>query len=152
MGDDLADKVLIELGRLTWAAILLEDLTDSLCNFIHHANPGEDRRSIGQKIKDARRDLRTWGETLDIEHVDSWLVRAAQALERRNALLHSAPLVVLDREGRPVGHALGELPRTGSEYFERYLTVAGVRHVHDELHAAQQGWRETVLLADRHHP
>jgi hypothetical protein len=152
VSDDLPDNVLIELGRLTWAAILLEDLTDSMCTFIHHTNPREDRRSIGQKIKDARRDLRTWGESLDIEHVESWLFRAAQALERRNALLHSVPLVVLDHEGQPVGHALGEMPRTGSEYFERRLTGAGVRHVHDELHAARQGWREAVLLADRHHP
>lgn len=148
----MPDNVLIELGRLTWAAILLEDLTDSLCSCIHYANPREDRRSIGQKIKGARRDLRTWRETLDVEHIDSWLLRAAQALERRNALLHAVPMVVFDPEGRSIGHALGEMPRAGSEYFERHLTVAGVRQVHDELHAAQQDWRETVLLASRLHP
>lgn len=152
MSDELPDSVLIELGRCTWAAILLEDLTDSLCSFIHYADPREDRRSIGQKIKDARRDLRTWRASLDVDHVDSWLVRAAQALERRNALLHSVPATVMDRESRSVGQALGEMPRTGGEYFERHLTVAGVRQVHDELHAAKEGWRETVLLADRHHP
>jgi hypothetical protein len=33
--DELPEEVLIELGRFTWAAILLEDLTDSLCAFIH---------------------------------------------------------------------------------------------------------------------
>lgn len=152
MSDELPDEVLIELGRFTWAAILLDDLTDSLCSFIHLANPREDKRSIGQKIKDARRELRTWHQSPDIDQIDSWLVGAAAALERRNALLHSVPVVLMDSEGRSVGHALAEMPRTGSEYFERHLTVAGVRQVHDQLHLAQEGWRASVLLADQHHP
>src|SRR4051794_11426257 len=121
--EELPDEVLIELGRFTWAAIMLEDPTDSWCSVIHYANPREDRRSIGQKIKDARRDLLTWRESPGIEHVDTWLLGAAHALVRRNALLHSVPLVVTDREGQSIGHALGELPRSGREYFARHLTV-----------------------------
>jgi hypothetical protein len=152
VSDELPDIVLIELGRFTWAAILLEDLTDSLCGFIHYANPREDRRSIGQKIKDARRKLGTWNRSPDIDAIDSWLIRAAEALERRNALLHSVPMVLMDSEGRSVGHALGEMPRSGSDYFERHLTVDGVRQVRYELQIARNGWRETVLLADQHHP
>ena len=152
MSDELPEEVLIELGRFTWAAILLGDLTDSLCGVIQYANPREDKRSIGQKIKGARRELRTWRQSPDIDAIDSWLVRAAEALQQRNALLHSVPVVLMDREGRSVGHALGEMPRAGSEYFERHLTVAGVRQVHRRLSMAQEGWRETVLLADEHHP
>ena len=47
---DLDTDVLIELGRVAWAAIVLEDYVEGLCSFIDPSNPREDRRSVGQKI------------------------------------------------------------------------------------------------------
>ena len=152
MSHPLPDDVLVELGKLTWAAIRLEDLADSLCNAVRHANPREDRRGIGQKIKDARRDLKTWEEAPEVVQVDSWLARAGQALERRNAILHSVPLRVFDRDGGDIGFALGEMPRGDHSYFERHVTVEALQEVRNELEHAQQGWRNTVLLASRLHP
>jgi hypothetical protein len=152
VSDELPDDVLIELGRFTWAAIFLEDYANGVCSFIHYSNPREDRRSISQKINDARRDLRSWKQDSDIEVIDAWLGGAARALDRRNALLHSVPVVRMDSHGRPVGQALGEMPRSGKAYFERHVTVEAVREVSDELRAARQGWREALLLAHEHHP
>jgi hypothetical protein len=58
--DDLLPvDVLTELGRVTWAAILLEDFVDDLCWHIEPADQLTDRRQISQKIKDAKRVLRT---------------------------------------------------------------------------------------------
>jgi hypothetical protein len=51
--DHLPIDVLTELGRVTWAAIKLEDYVESVCSFIEPANPRTDMRQLGQKIKDA---------------------------------------------------------------------------------------------------
>lgn len=148
MHDDLPDDVLLELGRLTWSAIRLEDLTVSLCRVVHPANPREDRRPIGQMIKEARRALRSWPDDSEAaRRANAWLARAAEAIERRNALLHSVPLVILDSRDAAIGHALGEMPRGSRKYFERHLSVPALREVRNELLAAQQDWRETILLA-----
>ena len=97
MPDELPDTVLIELGRLTWSAIHLEDLTDSLCHFVVHRDPREDRRPIGSKITEALRELRDRQSAQDIE---AWLVRAREALESLNAFLHSVPLVLFNERDR----------------------------------------------------
>jgi hypothetical protein len=142
--DELPDTVLIELGRLTWSAIHLEDLTDSLCHLVVHRDPREDRRPIGSKITEALRELRDPQSAQDIE---AWLVRAREALERRNAFLHSVPLVLLNERGQKVGPALGEMMRRNRQYFERRMTAPAIREVREELDAACQGWREILTLA-----
>jgi hypothetical protein len=58
--DDLLVEVLTELGRVTWAAIKLEDYTESLCSTIDPANPRTDRRQVSTKIKDAKKVLNGW--------------------------------------------------------------------------------------------
>jgi len=147
--DELPDTVLIELGRLTWSAIHLEDLTDSLCHFVVHRDPREDRRPIGSKITEALRELRDRQSAQDIE---AWLVRAREALERRNAFLHSVPLVLLNERGQKVGPALGEMMRRNRQYFERRMTAPAIREVREELDAACQGWRKTLTLAAGERP
>lgn len=99
-------------------------------------------------IKEARRTLLGWpDESEAARQVDAWLARAAEAIGRRNALSHSVPLVILDSHGRALGHALGEMPRDGREYFERHLSVPALREVRNKVLAAQQDWHETILLA-----
>jgi hypothetical protein len=150
--DELPDTVLIELGRLTWSAIHLEDLTDSLCHFVVHRDPREDRRPIGSKITEALRELRDRQSAQDVERIEAWLVRAREALERRNAFLHSVPLVLLNERGQKVGPALGEMMRRNRQYFERRMTAPAIREVREELDAACQGWRETLTLAAGERP
>lgn len=152
MPDELPDTVLIELGRLTWSAIHLEDLTDSLCHFVVHRDPREDRRPIGSKITEALRELRDRQSAQDVERIEAWLVRAREALERRNAFLHSVPLVLLNERGQKVGHALGEMPRRNRQYFERRMTAPAIREVREELDAACRGWRETLTPAAGERP
>src|SRR5665647_106216 len=92
--DELPDAVLIELGRLTWSAIHLEDLTDSLCHVVVHTNRRGDRTPIGRKIKDALEELSRWEDGgSDVDRIRGWLATSQLALEKRNALLHSVPLI-----------------------------------------------------------
>ena len=153
MGDELPEAVLIELGRLTWSAIHLEDCTDGICHNVVHANPREDRRPIGQKIKDALKALSQWqnGDP-EVDQIRDWLVRAQLALEKRNAFLHSVPLILLDEHYRRIGHALGELPRGDRGYYVRRMDVSELREVRAVLDAAQEGWEETEMFAYELHP
>jgi hypothetical protein len=68
-----ADDVLVELGRVTWRAILLEGLVDSMCASIEPANPRKDPRHIGQKVDEARKVLRTWHPSPAGDQADAWL-------------------------------------------------------------------------------
>lgn len=148
MPDELSEAVLIELGRLTWSAIHLEDCTDGICHNVVPADPREDRRPIGQKIKDALKALGEWQDGgSEVDQIKEWLVRAQLALEKRNALLHSLPLILLDEHYRRIGHGLGEMPRGDRAYYLRPMGVSELREVRAVLDAAQEDWEETEMLA-----
>src|SRR5262249_5998176 len=115
--DELPIEVLTELGRVTWAAIKLEDYAESMCSFIEPANPRTDRRQVGQKIKDAQKVLTSKAPSVTRDEAMAWLKRARQALDQRNAALHATPLVSLVRRGEQQRFALGEMPRKGRTYF-----------------------------------
>jgi len=51
--DDLPTEVLTELGRMTWAAIRLNDYVEGVCAFVQPSDPRADRLHTGQKINDA---------------------------------------------------------------------------------------------------
>jgi hypothetical protein len=152
MPDELPEAVLIELGRLTWSAIHLEDCTDGICHNVVHANPREDRRQIGTKIKDALKALNQWPDGSEVDQIRDWRARAQLALEKRNAFLHSVPLVLFDEHFRKIGDAVGEMPRGDRAYYLRRMDVDEVQKVRAVLDAAQEGWEETEMFAYELHP
>jgi hypothetical protein len=101
--DDLPIDVLTELGRVTWAAINLEDYTESMCAFIDPwdpkdlsdpkdpSDPRTDMGQVGQKIKDAQMILATKTASSTRDQTKVWLERARQAIERRNAASRVRP-------------------------------------------------------------
>jgi len=142
--DELPEDVLTELGRVTWAAIKLEDYTAGLCWLVDPANPRTDRRQIGEKIKDAKKAVAAWQDPSPRAEMTAWLERARQALERRNAALHATPMVWIER-GRDRRLFLGEMPRKGTPYVERPLTVESLSELRSVLEAASAGWREMAI-------
>jgi len=150
---ELPEAVLTELGRLTWSAIHLDDLTDALCRQVEHKErPREDRRPIGRKIDDALKALGLWeGDESEAGQIRAWLLRAQRALEKRNAVLHSVPLIVFDERSRRIGHALGEMPRGERPYYERWLGASELREVREELDGALEGWTDAEMFAFQHH-
>jgi hypothetical protein len=152
MADEFPDAVLIELGRLTWSAIHLEALTDAIChNVVHRAR--EDRMTIGPRIEAALKAVGQWQDGgSEVDQIRDWLVKARLALETRNALLHSVPLILLDEHYRRIGHGLGEMPRGDRAYNVRRMDVSELREVRAVLDAAQEDWKETEMFAYEHHP
>ncbi len=130
---DLDTDVLIELGRVAWAAIVLEDYVEGLCSFIDPSNPREDRRSVGQKISASQRVMGCWSASSTRDDTRAWLERARVAVERRNAALHATPLVWVEpgRRDGPERLLLGEMPRYGRPYVERPLTVESLAELYD---------------------
>jgi hypothetical protein len=147
MPDDLPVDVLTELGRVTWAAIKLEDYTEGLCSTIDPANPREDRRQVSRKIKDAKRVLEGWPTSRIRDDAMAWLERASNAIEQRNAALHATPVVLLRRDGAEHQLFLGEMPRASRPYNERPLTVESLSGLRSVLENACSRWVDITVAA-----
>ncbi len=160
--DELPVDVLTELGRVTWAAIKLEDYAKGICSAIDPRNPRIDRRQLSARIGDAKKVLEEWPERALAAEATGWLERARLAMERRNAMLHATPMVRIDLDRRKrqllavLAHAqrlrlrqrgrerrlfLGEMPRTDRPYTERPLTVESLAELRSVIDGAADGWR-----------
>jgi hypothetical protein len=144
MPDELPIEVFTELGRVTWAAIKLEDYTKSMCATINPTDPRTDRRPISRQIKDANNALMSWPMSKVRDDAIAWLERAGLAIEERNAALHATPVVWM--EGPYKGQLLlGEMPRANRLYTERPLTVDSLSALRFVLESASSGWVDVVV-------
>jgi hypothetical protein len=142
---ELPADVLTELGRVTWAAINLENDAKMMCWFIQPSNPRTDRRQLSKKIKAAKKVLESWPPDRALAgEATEWLERARLAIERRNAALHATPLVWIEA-GSPRQYFLGEMPRHQTPYTERPLTVESLAELRAVLDSAADGWRDLIL-------
>lgn len=148
MPDELSVDVFTELGRVTWAAIKLEDYVEGLCSHIDPANPRTDRRQVSTKIRDAQRVLAARTRSATRDEAAEWLEHARQAIERRNAAMHATPIVWVGRKHAEERLGLGEMPRKGRPYFERPLTVESLSELRSVLENAADGWRDLVIALD----
>jgi hypothetical protein len=145
MPDELSVDVFTELGRVTWAAIKLEDYLEGLCAHIDPADPRTDKRQVSTKIRDAQKVLAARTRSATRDEAAEWLEHARQAIERRNAALHATPIVWVGRERAEDRLGLGEMPRNGRPYVERPLTVESLSELRSVLEDAADGWRDLVL-------
>jgi hypothetical protein len=139
MPDELSVDVFTELGRVTWAAIKLEDYVESLCSPIDPANPRTDKRQVSTKIRDAQRVLAARARSATRDEAAEGLEHARQAIERRNAALHATPIVWVGRGRAEDRLGLGEMPRAGRPYFERSLTVESLSELRSVLETRRRG-------------
>jgi hypothetical protein len=147
MSDELSVDVFTELGRVTWAAIKLEDYVEDVCLHIEPVNPRTDKRQVSTKIKDAQRVLAARPRSATRDKAAEWLERGRQAIERRNAALHATPIVWVGPERVADRLGLGEMPRKGRPYFERPLTVESLSELRSVLENAADGWRDLVVAS-----
>jgi hypothetical protein len=141
------DAVLLELGRMTWAAINLEDIIPTMRRAIGPEPKELSRAPASEWIKDALKLLAGWPESEAREAAIGWFESAQRALKGRNQVLHSVPvtLVTRHRDGRFTEHGqvLDHLPRGTSDSFARTpLAENDLRQVSRRLAAARQGWVE----------
>jgi hypothetical protein len=149
MPDDLLPvEVLTELGRVTWAAILLEDYIEGVCSPINPTNPRTDKRPISRKITDAKKVLTGWPVSKMRDDAIVWLEHASQAIEERNAAFHATPLVWVGGGTTKEGQLfLGEMPRANRLYAERPLTVESLHALRIALENATSGWTDIAIAA-----
>ena len=145
--NDLPVDVFTELGRVTWAAIMLEDSIKWLCSLIWPHDP-RTSPTIGKMLGNARSELSRWPSSPARKDALGWLDHADKAIEARNAILHATPLTLADSEAPEESprQFLGEMPRrSGQPYQERPMTVESLVAVRDLLAEAAAGWREVIL-------
>lgn len=150
--DELPVDVLTELGRLTWAAIKLEDYVVDICSRVEPKSFAEDlndRRPVSGRIRDATKVMADWTDPSPRAGATAWLERASLALERRNAALHATPVAQI-RPGVPKQLALGEMPRKGRPYAERPLTVESLGELRSVLEDAAAGWLDLAGALAQH--
>jgi len=137
--EDPDPAVLLELGRVTWAAVHLEAFTDRMCSLIGPANPRSDRRTIGRKIDDAQKVLTSWPATPARDAASTWLARARDAVYRRNATLHAVPMTWF-LEGEAPRPILGEMPYRDRPYVERPITTESLVELRNLLAEPLKDW------------
>ena len=140
-----SDEVLLELGRLVWAAINLEDVVFAVCRAVNPRGGPYDDTPIGTRIRQARNDLEARPDPGQRAEVDAWLVAAEEALRERNAVVHGTPVtfVALSPTIQPgiTGPLLAHYPRDRSRPpVHMNLTVAGLRSVRIRIEKARAGW------------
>lgn len=141
--EELPDDVLLELGRLTWAAIRLEDAVREVAWRLAPVEAGREAEQISQRINAAR-------SAGPPESVRGWLEAAGAALERRNTVLHGIPfqygfpgrLMFPGTQLFPGAHGQGlhHIPRkAGQARTETEVTVEGLRPTREQLDQALGG-------------
>ncbi len=142
------DDVLLELGRLTWAAINLEDVVYAVC---HYIEPTDDFREIpaGTRINQAREALQAQPDKTLRTKAEAWLKAAADALAERHAVLHSEPMTFVPLSDNVTPGNLDPLlvhsPRGGTRpQVNTPITVSGLRSLRWHIEAARARWVDLV--------
>lgn len=152
-----SEAVLLELGRMTWAAICLEDVVYALCRYVQPREVFNDT-PVSTRASQAIKDLQSRREDDPVRlRAERWLNDALAALTGRNAVLHAEPIEFVPLPGTtpipgvPSGW-LAHFPRDRSApAVHTPLTVDGLRPVTSRLELAREEWMEvaTSLFATR---
>jgi hypothetical protein len=149
----LDDDVLIELGRLTIAAVCLEDAVYGVCRSIRPRHGPSDDWPISSRINEASEDLESCPPSTARAGALAWLAAARDALERRNAVMHAVPVVVMSIPGTtPLMDApeqwLSHVPRKkDAPVVHIRLTVEGLQPLRLDLERARTGWIDIATHA-----
>jgi hypothetical protein len=144
------DAALLELGRLTWAAMNLEDVAYEMRRSLGPAPSNLARAPASAWIKDALKVLSNWQESEIRESACRWFNAARDALEERSSVLHSVPgtWVTVADDGAVITHgpALEHIPVSpGRPFRRRSLTEGELRIVREQLADARSGLRGSSI-------
>jgi len=149
------DAAILELGRMTWAAISLEDVVYNMGDALGLDTAALARMQVSACIKHVLKVLDTWPESETREDARRWFNSAGEALEARNSVLHAVPGVWVtigdDHVVTKHGPVLEDLGRKGRPYQRRWTTEDGLRPVRLQLEEARAGWVEIFLALVEEH-
>ncbi len=144
----LPEPVLLELGRLVWAAINLEDVVYSVCRAAKPRDTYDDTPA-GPRIDRALDDLQRRPDDELRRDAEAWLNEAKAALMDRNHVVHAVPCLFVplteDVISGDLGTFLTHFPRKGKgEPVHIPLTVRGLRPIVRRLTEARVRWAEVA--------
>jgi hypothetical protein len=149
-----SDDVLLELGRLVWAAINLEDAVYAVCRSVKPRTGPFDYAPIGSRIKDALGDLDLRDDVEVCSRVSAWLQEANGALVERNQVLHSVPAsfeplpgsapVPEDAKGTWLVHFGRARGGSRPPPVHTPMRVATLRKTRRRLVSARDGWADVA--------
>lgn len=87
---EVTDEVLLELGRLVFAALYLEDAAAAVCHAVTGDSAGATSRAIEARIQEALTALGGWPLSAERDAGIGWLESAREALDRRPGLMRAA--------------------------------------------------------------
>jgi hypothetical protein len=146
--DDATNDVLLELGRLVWAALNLEDVVYTVCRSIQPRHGQFDVHPISDRIREALSDLEKRPDDALRAKAAAWLTEAKAALDERNAVIHSTPVVPFDTSGSAETFQAGD---PSLMHFRRNkrndrvltpLTVESLQRVRVRLQEARPAWAD----------
>ena len=153
MSDDAhpSHDVLLELGRVAWAAINLEDTVYFACRAMDPpADPQRGDPAISARIAEVREKLLGPSADAARQRAAAWLEAAEQALQVRNSVMHSTPATFEPWPGTdPIAGVakdwLMHFPRSAKRRPVRTpLTVESLKKIRVQLESASQGWVAVV--------
>ena len=152
---EVDDDTLKEVGRLTLAAVELEDLAYAVCRYVRSPRNHLRPPPIGDAIADARKAAAEEFSDVDARGaLDEWLARAAEALTQRNEVLHAVPVTFVTVPGTtPVPETTGPyltyMPRDDKRPpVHRKVSVAELQPVRRALTAAAEGLDDLINRLD----
>ena len=155
--DQTCPDVLTELGRLTLAAVYLEDYARALIwRLVPKAMGALDTAPIGTRIDDAVRVASELDDVILAAQITAWLTEVKAALGQRNTILHSTPVTYITEPGVTVvegttGEFLHHFPNNPKRIqVQTALTVNGLRPISDRLIRVRGNWRDLTLRLAEH--
>jgi hypothetical protein len=148
-----SDDVLVELGRLTWTAICLEDVTEPICWKLDPSSTREDKRPVGARLDAALVALKKLRSSDQQTRAIEWIMEAKAALEARHAIFHGIPGTFVPLgEGFQAGNqdqVLAHVSRRDDRgQTNTPITVEGLLDVRVRLEKARDGW-EVVAFSPK---
>ncbi len=141
-----SDAVLLELGRLVYAAIELERATYMLCRAVKPWSHEKPEPPISQVIATSLEILGAKPECEIRAATETWLTDALAALQERNSVVHGDPMVryeAHDGEGfqRVGGAHLVHFPNDKTKPTVRTdLSVEGLQPIRKRIEDLESRW------------
>jgi hypothetical protein len=144
------DDVLIELGRIAWAAMDLEGVVKSVSQAVIGGGDEVTNADAGKQVRAALTVLDTWPQSEARDAGRRWLTAAQDDLLGRHSILHATIVNMVVRTaggGWEINPALWlhHVPPKGRADQPVQLVVSELRAMREILIEARRGWTQVIV-------
>ena len=144
------DDVLLELGRIAWSAMELEDTVLTVSQAVIGCGPEVRKRPAGVQASEAVEVLKTWPQTDRCRAGQRWLSTAVDALSGRHSVLHATVVRMAMSTADGDVHIdpafwLHHTPARGRPGMPFALDSSELRAVREILVEARRSWEDVMV-------